>query len=63
MSYFDLVWVQFCSRMLWHVDMLLGSDREIGDCTVAAVRQRLADNNRGMVFSVQSVPICFKQGN
>jgi hypothetical protein len=63
--------------ILWHVDPLLGSDREIGDCAAAVARQWPA-NNRGMVFSarpatqqlnsnrrkvfsVRSVPRCYKQ--
>jgi hypothetical protein len=39
--------------ILWHVDPLLGTDREISDCTAAVARQRSA-NNRGMVFSAWS---------
>jgi hypothetical protein len=65
--------------ILWHVDPLLGVDREIGDCTAAVARQRPADNtemifsawsakqqmnsNGGTVFSVWSVPRCYKQDN
>jgi hypothetical protein len=41
------------ATILWHVDLLLGVDREVGDCTVAVARQQPV-NNRGMVFSVQS---------
>jgi hypothetical protein len=40
--------------ILRHTEPLLGGDREIGDFTAAVARQRPA-NNRGMVFSVQSV--------
>jgi hypothetical protein len=64
---------------LWHVDLLLGGNHETGDCTVAAPRQRPA-NNRGMLFSarsikqqlnsktatvffVQSMQRCYKQNN
>jgi hypothetical protein len=39
--------------ILKHIDSMLGSDQEIGDCTVAVARHHLA-NNRGMVFSVQT---------
>jgi hypothetical protein len=38
---------------LWHVDLLLESACEIGNCTAATARQQLA-NNRGLVFSAQS---------
>jgi hypothetical protein len=38
-------------NILWHVDPLLGSDREIGHYTAAVARQRPVNNNRGMVFS------------
>jgi hypothetical protein len=34
--------------------MLLGGDREISDCTAAVARQRPANKNRGMMFSVRS---------
>jgi hypothetical protein len=56
---------------------LLGGDRDIGGCTTAVARQRPADKtgmvfsawsskkqlngNRGRVFSVLSVPRCYKQ--
>jgi hypothetical protein len=66
-------------NILWHVDQLLGGDREIGDFIAAVVRQAPANNYRGMVFSarsakqqlkinrrtvfsVRSVPRCYKQG-
>jgi hypothetical protein len=39
--------------VLWHVDPLLGSDREIDDCKVAVARQR-PTKNRAMVFSAPS---------
>jgi hypothetical protein len=39
-------------QILWHADLLQGSDHGIGDCTTTVARQRTA-NNRGMVFSVQ----------
>jgi hypothetical protein len=38
----------------WHIDPLLGADREICDCTAAVVKQRSANNNTGMVFSARS---------
>jgi hypothetical protein len=57
--------------------MLLGGDRDIGDCTAAVARQRSANNtgmvfsawsakkqlngNRGTVFYVRSVLSCYKQ--
>jgi hypothetical protein len=43
--------------ILWHVDPLLGSDREIGDRTAAVAIQRLASNNRGMAFIARSTPM------
>jgi hypothetical protein len=39
--------------IMWHVDPLLGNDREMDDRTVAVARQRPA-NNRGIVFSARS---------
>jgi hypothetical protein len=47
---------------LWHVDSLLGSYCEIGDCTAAVARQWSENNDRGMLFYVRSVPRCYKQG-
>jgi hypothetical protein len=61
-----------------HVDPLLSGDREIGDCTAVTARQRPAsrgmaflggpstkqlNSNRGTVFSVRSLPRCYKQDN
>jgi hypothetical protein len=43
--------------ILWHVELLLG-----GDCRTAIARQQPA-NNRGMVLSVRSMLISYKQGN
>jgi hypothetical protein len=40
--------------ILWHIDPLLGGNREIGDFTAAVARQRPANNNRVIVFSVRS---------
>jgi hypothetical protein len=39
---------------VWLMDPLLGGDRPISDCTAVVVRQRPANNNRGIVFSAQS---------
>jgi hypothetical protein len=39
--------------LLWHVDTLLGGDREICDYTAAVARKRPA-NHREMIFSVRS---------
>jgi hypothetical protein len=63
--------------ILWHADPSLGHDLEIGDCTSAVARHRLANNrvivfsarfakqqfnsNRGTVFSTRLVPRCYKQ--
>jgi hypothetical protein len=49
--------------ILWHVDPLLGGDREVGDCTAAVARQRPANSNKGTVFSVRPVQRCCKQDN
>jgi hypothetical protein len=43
-----------CRIILWHLDVLLGSDCKIGDRAVAIVRQWPTNNNRGMVFSAWS---------
>jgi hypothetical protein len=48
-----LMWV-VPTHILQHADLLLGGDREIGDCTEAVVRQRPRNNNEGMVFSARS---------
>jgi hypothetical protein len=66
-------------KIMCHVDPLLGGDREIGDYRGAVARQRLANNRemmfsalsvkqqlnskRGTVFSVGSMPRCYKQDN
>jgi hypothetical protein len=47
--------------LLWHVDPLLSNDREIINYTTAVTRQRTINNNRETVFSVRSVPKCYKQ--
>jgi hypothetical protein len=38
--------------ILWHVDMLLGDDHEIGNGTVVVAWQQPTNNHRGMVYSV-----------
>jgi hypothetical protein len=48
-------------NILWHVDPLLGNDREISNYTTAVTRQRPVNSNRGMMFSVRSLPKCYKQ--
>jgi hypothetical protein len=40
--------------ILWHVDPLLGNDREIGDCSAAVARQYSVNKNRRMAFSALS---------
>jgi hypothetical protein len=47
---------------VWYVVPLLGNDREISNYLTAITRQWSIKSNRGMVFSVQSVPRCYKQG-
>jgi hypothetical protein len=37
--------------------------RPRGDCTAAVAKQRPANSNIGRVFSVLSVPSCYKQDN
>jgi hypothetical protein len=41
---------------LWHVDPLLGNDREISNYKTIVTRQGPVNGNREMVFSVRSVP-------
>jgi hypothetical protein len=51
-----------CRRLiLWHVDSLLGNDREISNYTTAVTRQRPVNSKRGTVFCVRPVPKCYKQ--
>jgi hypothetical protein len=47
--------------VLWHVDALLGYDSEINNYSTAVTKQRPINSNRGKVFSVRSVPRCYKQ--
>jgi hypothetical protein len=44
------------TMVLWHVDPLLGNDREISSCTTTVSRQRTVNSHRGTVFSVRFVP-------
>jgi hypothetical protein len=46
---------------MWHVVLLLGNDREISNYTTTITRQRPVNSNRGTVFSVRSVPRCYKK--
>jgi hypothetical protein len=46
--------------MLWFVDPFEGNDHEISNYTTAVTRQQLLNSNRGTVFSVRSVPRCYK---
>jgi hypothetical protein len=48
--------------ILWEVDPFLGNDRKINNYTTAVSRQRPVNSNRGTVFSVWSMPRCYKQG-
>jgi hypothetical protein len=47
-------------KILWHVVPLLGNEREINDYTTSVTRQWPVNSKRGKVFSVQSVPRCYK---
>jgi hypothetical protein len=51
----------FLYGIMCHVDPFLGNDREISNYTMAFTRQRSVNSKRGKVFSVRSVPICYKQ--
>jgi uncharacterized protein HemY len=42
---------------------LLGNNHETSNYTTAITRQRTINSNRGTVFSVQSVPRCYKQNS
>jgi hypothetical protein len=46
---------------MWHVDLLLHNDSEISNYTMAITRQWPLNSNRGIVFSVRSMPRCYKQ--
>jgi hypothetical protein len=48
-------------KILWHVDPLLGNDNEINNYTIAVNKQQPVNSNRGKLFSVRSVPRCYKQ--
>jgi hypothetical protein len=47
-------------EILWPADPILGGHREISNYTMTVTRQRHVNNKRGTVFSVQSVPKCYK---
>jgi hypothetical protein len=53
--------VRYPHNVLWHVDPFLARDHEISNDTAAVARQRPLNSNRGNVFSVRSVPRCYKQ--
>jgi hypothetical protein len=48
-------------KILWHVNPLVSNDREISNYTTPVNRQRYVNSNRGIVFSVRSVPRIYKQ--
>jgi hypothetical protein len=48
-------------NILRHAEPLLGNGREISNYTMAVTRQWPTNSNRGMTFSLQSVPRCYKQ--
>jgi hypothetical protein len=43
-------WLKAVDDVLWHVDLLLGSDCEIGNCTAAVASQQAANNSREWCF-------------
>jgi hypothetical protein len=43
-------------NILWHVDPLLGNDRETSNKTMAVTRQPPVNSNSETVFSVRYVP-------
>jgi hypothetical protein len=51
---------EFC-YILWQVDPLLDNYREISNYTTVVTMQRSVHNKRETVFSVLSVPGCYKQ--
>jgi hypothetical protein len=56
------------SKILWYIDPLLDNDRKTNnEKTPAAMKQipnkQQSNSNRGTVFSVRSVPICYNQDN
>jgi hypothetical protein len=48
-------------NILWHVDPLIGNKHETNNYTMAVTRQRPINSNKGMAFSVWSMPRCYKQ--
>jgi hypothetical protein len=73
MNYIGNLWCcmtrNFAIYVLWHVDLLLGNDREISNYTSAVAKQWLCKQtwmqqlhcNRGMVFSTRSMPRSYEQ--
>jgi hypothetical protein len=47
--------------VLWYVDPLLGNGNEMSNYTTAVTRQQPVNDDIGIMFSVQSVPKCYKQ--
>jgi hypothetical protein len=60
--YFIILFNDALSIILWHVDPLLGNDREISNYTTAVTKQRTVNSYIGTVFSVRSVVTYYKQG-
>jgi hypothetical protein len=48
-------------KILWLVDPLLGNDRETKYYTIAVTRQLPVNSSTRKVFSVWSLPRCYKQ--
>jgi hypothetical protein len=48
---------EFCSKILWHVNLLLENIREINKCTTVVAKCWPVNSNIGMMFSAQSAPI------
>jgi hypothetical protein len=46
---------------VWHVDPLLGKDHETNNKTTVVTKQRPVNSNRGIAFSVRSLPSYYKQ--
>jgi hypothetical protein len=63
-----MFYIRCCtSIILWHIDPLLGNDRETSSYTTAGFAkkhgftERIRNSNRGTVFSVRFVPRYYKQ--
>jgi hypothetical protein len=48
-------------NILWHVDQMLGNNREISTYTTVVTRHQPLNSNRDRVLSVRSVLRCYKQ--